>query len=80
MAPFYLVALVTTDSYAKDVKLSGLGAYFIDRYRLVASSYYGSQQSQISRRYLTAFAWGNLSTIANSLTYLFVPLGRSPSG
>ncbi len=70
----YLVTLVTTDSYAKEVKLFGLGRYFIRRYRLLADTYYGSQRTQVVRRYLTGFAWGNLSTIATSLTYLYVAL------
>jgi len=70
----YLVTLVTTDSYAKEVKLFGLGGYFIERYRLIAKAYYGTQRAQVARRYLTGFAWGNLSTIATSLTYLYVAL------
>ncbi|GAC1483232.1 MAG: ABC transporter ATP-binding protein [Candidatus Dormibacteria bacterium] len=70
----YLVTLVTTDSFAKEVKLFGLGSYFIRRYRLLADAYYGSQRTQVVRRYLTGFAWGNLSTIATSLTYLYVAL------
>src|SRR5713101_7625412 len=70
----YLVTLVTTDSYAKEVKLFGLGGYFIDRYRLIAKAYYGTQRAQVARRYMTGFAWGNLSTIATSLTYLYVAL------
>ncbi|HSS92472.1 MAG TPA: ABC transporter ATP-binding protein, partial [Candidatus Dormibacteraeota bacterium] len=70
----YMVTLVTTDSYAKEVKLFGLGRYFIDRYRLIANAYYGSQRAQVARRYMTGFAWGNLSTIATSLTYLYVAL------
>jgi ATP-binding cassette, subfamily B, bacterial len=70
----YLVSLVTTDSFAKEVKLFGLGGYFIERYRLIASAFYGSQRSQVVKRYLTGFAWGNLSTLATSLTYLYVAL------
>src|SRR3989449_2808691 len=70
----YMVTLVTTDSYAKEVKLFGLGGYFIDRYRLIAKAYYGTQRAQVARRYMTGFAWGNLSTIATSLTYLYVAL------
>jgi len=70
----YLVSLVTTDSFAKEVKLFGLGGYFIDRYRLIADRFYGSQRSQVVSRYMTGFAWGNLSTIATSLTYLYVAL------
>src|SRR6202011_5871001 len=70
----YLVTLLTTDSYAKEVKLFGLGRYFIDRYRLIGETYYGSQRRQVVRRYLTGFLWGNLSTIATSVTYLYVAL------
>jgi ATP-binding cassette, subfamily B, bacterial len=70
----YLVSLVTTDSYAKEVKLFGLGGYFIERYRLIANAFYASQRSQVAKRYMTGFAWGNLSTIATSLTYLYVAL------
>src|SRR5207249_7909814 len=68
----YLVTLLTTDSYAKEVKLFGLGHYFIDRYRLIGNTYYGSQRRQVVRRYLTGFLWRNLRTIATSLTCLYV--------
>jgi ATP-binding cassette subfamily B protein len=70
----YLVSLVTTDSFVKEVKLFGLGGYFIERYRLIANAFYASQRSQVTRRYLAGFAWGNLSTAATSLTYLYVAL------
>jgi ATP-binding cassette, subfamily B, bacterial len=70
----YLVTLLTTDSYAKEVKLFGLGGYFIDRYRLIAKTYYSSQRAQVARRYMTGFALGNLSTIVTSATYLYVAL------
>ncbi len=70
----YLVTLLTTDSYAKEVKLFGLGRYFIDRYRLIGERYYASQRRQVVRRYLVGFLWGNLSTIATSVTYLYVAL------
>src|SRR5881296_904827 len=68
----YLVTLLTTDSYAKEVKLFGLGQYFIDRYRMIGNAYYGSQRRQVVRRYLIGFLWGNLSTVATSVTYLYV--------
>src|SRR5438309_4572496 len=70
----YLVTLVTTDSYAKEVKLFGLGRYFINRYQMIAKNYYSSQRSQVARRYMTGSALGNLSTIVTSLTYLYVAL------
>src|SRR5256712_11599039 len=68
----YLVTLLATDSYAKEVKLFGLGRYFIDRYRLIGNAYYGRQRRQVVRRYLIGFLWGNLSTIATSVPYLYV--------
>ena len=70
----YLVSLVTTDSFVKEVKLFGLGGYFIERYRLIAKAFYASQRSQVVRRYSVGFAWGNLSTVATSITYLYVAL------
>ncbi|HEY6116757.1 MAG TPA: ABC transporter ATP-binding protein [Candidatus Dormibacteraeota bacterium] len=70
----YMVNLVTTDSFAKEVKLFGLGQYFIERYRLLATVFYETQRAQLVRRYLTGFALGNLSTIVTSLTYLYVAL------
>src|SRR5919109_4194876 len=70
----YLVTLLTTDTYAKEVKLFGLAPYFINRYRLIANSFYGSQRRQVTRRYTIGFLWGNLSTIATSVTYLYVAL------
>ena len=70
----YMVSLVTTDSFAKEVKLFGLGGYFIERYRLIAKAFYDSQRTQLVRRYMTGFVLGNLSTIVTSLTYLYVAL------
>src|SRR5437899_11295931 len=70
----YLVTLLTTDSYAKEVKLFGLGRYFIDRYRLIGERYYGRQRRQVVRSYLVGSLWGNLRTIATSVTYLYVAL------
>ena len=70
----YMVTLVTTDSFAKEVKLFGLGGYFIERYRMIAKAFYDSQRSQLVRRYSTGFVLGNLSTVATSVTYLYVAL------
>ena len=70
----YLVNLVTVDSFAKEVKLFGLGDYFIERYRLIANVFYDTQRSQVVRRYLTGFALGNLSTVVTSVTYLYIAL------
>src|SRR5215472_11237583 len=70
----YMVNLVTLDSFAKEVKLFGLGSYFIERYRLIAKAFYDTQRSQLVRRYLTGFALGNISTVVTSITYLYIAL------
>src|SRR5487761_46914 len=70
----YMVTLVTTDSFAKEVKLFGLGGNFFERYRLIASAFYSSQRSQLVRRYMTGFALGNISTIVTTVTYVYVAL------
>src|SRR5256884_1814152 len=70
----YMVSLVATDAFAKEVKLFGLGQYFIERYRLIAGAFYESQRAQVVRRYMTGFALGNISTIVTSITYLYIAL------
>jgi ATP-binding cassette subfamily B protein len=70
----YLVQLVTVDTYAKEVKLFGLGGYFIKRYGLLSKTYYDRQRKQVVRRYIAGYAWGVLTTLAGSITYLYVAL------
>ena len=70
----YLVTLVTTDTYAKEVKLFDLGEYFVERYRRLSQTYFDRQRGLVVSRYLAGFAWGTLTTIAGSLTYLYVAL------
>ncbi len=70
----YLVTLVTTDTFAKEVKLFDLGGYFTDRYRALAQTYYSKQRSLVVGRYVAGFAWGTLTTLAGSVTYLYVAL------
>ena len=70
----YLTTLVTTDQYAKEVKLFGLGDYFIHRFRLLSNSYYARQRSLISARYTAGFFWSAITTLAGSVTYLYVAL------
>ncbi|HEX8918644.1 MAG TPA: ABC transporter ATP-binding protein, partial [Chloroflexota bacterium] len=70
----YLLTLLTTDTYAKEVKLFTLGSHFVERFRSLASGYYADQRSNITRRYLVGYAWGSLSTLVSSGTYLYVAL------
>lgn len=70
----YLLQVMTTDTYAKEVKLFSLGRYFIEQFRGLAQRYYDQQKGTVTRRYLAGFAWGTLTTLAGSGTYLYVAL------
>ena len=70
----YLTSLVTTDNFAKEVKLYGLGAHFTERYRGLAQAYYERQRKLVTSRYLFGYLWGALTTLAGSATYLYVAL------
>jgi len=70
----YLLSLLTTDTYAKEVKMFTVSHYFIDQFRRLGQGYYDEQRGLITRRYLAGYAWGVLTTLASSGTYLFVAL------
>jgi ATP-binding cassette, subfamily B, bacterial len=70
----YLTTLVTTDTYAKEVKLFGLGPYFIDRFRQLSRVYQDRQRSLVVARYFVGFVWSAITILAGSLTYLYVAL------
>jgi ATP-binding cassette subfamily B protein len=70
----YLTTLVTTDTYAKEVKLFGLGPYFIDRFRQLSTVYQDRQRGLVVVRYFAGFVWSTITTLAGSLTYLYVAL------
>ncbi len=68
----YLTTLMTTDEYAKEVKLYTLGDHFLARYRRTADSYYAETRSLLLRRYLSGFGWGALTILASAGTGLYV--------
>jgi ATP-binding cassette subfamily B protein len=70
----YLTTLTTTDTYAKEVKLFGLGPYFIDRFRQLSRVYQDRQRGLVVTRYFVGFVWSAITTLAGSLTYLYVAL------
>ena len=70
----YLTTLVTTDSFAKEVQLFGLGGFFIERFRLLAQIYYDRQRRLVTARYIASFLWSSITTLAGSVTYLYVAL------
>ncbi|HLG74437.1 MAG TPA: ABC transporter ATP-binding protein [Chloroflexota bacterium] len=70
----YLVSLVTTDTFAKEVQLFGLGGFFIQRFHLLANTYYDRQRRLVTTRYTVGFLWSTLTTLAGSATYLYVAI------
>jgi ATP-binding cassette subfamily B protein len=70
----YLTQLLTTDEYAKEIKLYSLGDHFIDRYENLASEYYRTTKALIVMRYWAGFGWGSLTTLASSGTFLYVAI------
>jgi ATP-binding cassette subfamily B protein len=68
----YLTSLMTTDQYAKEVKLFTAGDHFIDRYNRVAEGYYQETRSLLLRRYTAGVGWGSLTTLVSSGTFLYV--------
>jgi ATP-binding cassette subfamily B protein len=70
----YLSQLVTSDTAAKEVKLFGLGTFLVDRFRMLGMLVYQRQRAMVTRRYLIYTGWGLLTTLAGSLTYLYVAL------
>jgi ATP-binding cassette subfamily B protein len=70
----YLTTLVTTDTFAKEVKLFGLGGYFVKRFQLLAQAYYDRQRRLVTARYVIGNLWGTLTTLAGSATYLYVAI------
>jgi ATP-binding cassette subfamily B protein len=70
----YLLDLLTRDTFNKEIKLFGLGGYFIARWREIADRFYAENRSLVTRRYLSGFAWGSLTTVTTSGAFIYVAL------
>ncbi len=70
----YLSSLVTTDTYAKETKLFGLGPYFVDRFQRLGQVFYDRQRTLTRKRSVSATSWGLLSTAAGSAIALYIAL------
>ncbi|QRP46177.1 ABC transporter ATP-binding protein [Amycolatopsis sp. FDAARGOS 1241] len=70
----YLSSLVTTDTYAKETKLFGLGPYFVDRFRKLGVVSYERQRRLTVKRNVSSTSWGLLSTLAGSAIALYIAL------
>ena len=62
----YLVRLMTTDTYNKEIKLFNLGRFFLHQFDEVAEKLYQQDKKIVVPRYLAGFSWGSLSNLANS--------------
>jgi ATP-binding cassette subfamily B protein len=70
----YLSDLLTTDTYNKEISVFTLADFFTGRFRILADGFYEESRGLVVRRYLAGFAWGSLTTIVSSGTYLYVAL------
>jgi ATP-binding cassette subfamily B protein len=70
----YLTSLVTADTAAKEVKLFGLGAFFVARFEELGHTLYRRQRKLVVARNLSYAGWGLITTAVTSLTYLYVAL------
>lgn len=68
----YLMTVLTTDQYAKEVRLFTIGQFFVRRYQELFDRYYAEQKALVVRRYLVGATWSLLSVLANGLTFLYV--------
>lgn len=70
----YLAMLVTTDTYAKEVKLFGIGPYLVNRFRMLGQVYYERQRRLIGKRNVAGTAWSSITTLTGSAIYLYIAL------
>ncbi|MFB9904570.1 ABC transporter ATP-binding protein [Allokutzneria oryzae] len=70
----YLSSLVTTDNYAKETKLFGLGPYFVDRFRKLGEVSYERQRKLTVKSNAASTTWGLLSTLTGSVIALYIAL------
>jgi ATP-binding cassette, subfamily B, bacterial len=70
----YLSGLVTADTAAKEIRLFGLGPFLVDRFRLLGEVVYRRHRTMVARRTLSYLGWGLVTTLAGSLTALYVAL------
>jgi ATP-binding cassette subfamily B protein len=67
----YTSGLVTTDTAAKEVKLFGLGPYFVDRFRDWGEDLYRRTRSIVTARALGIASWGMVTAAVGSAALLF---------
>jgi ATP-binding cassette subfamily B protein len=70
----YFLDLLTKDTYNKEIKLFGLGDHLITRWKAIADRFYRENRALLTRRSMLGFAWGSLTILVTSGTFLYVAL------
>ena len=70
----YLETLIAREDYAKEVKLYGLGARLLDRYRAIYNKLYGEDRALTIRRDTWGFSLGLLGTAALYGAYAWIAM------
>jgi ATP-binding cassette, subfamily B, bacterial len=70
----YLLDLLTKDTYNKEIKLFGLGGYFMERWKQIADRFYRENRALLTNRFVNSFLWGSLATLVTSGTFFYVAL------
>jgi ATP-binding cassette subfamily B protein len=70
----YLSYLLTTDTPVKELRIFGLHATLVDRYRQIFDRFFRENRSFNLRRSSSQFALGALGTVMSGLTYAYVVL------
>lgn len=68
----YLRILGASQETAKEVKIFGLGEYFCDRYRNLAENYYQQNSRLATRRAISGYCLGSISTVAYYAAYTII--------
>jgi ATP-binding cassette, subfamily B, bacterial len=68
----YLENLVTSETYAKEVKLFGLGPLFLQRYKNVFEKVFAPDKALFQKRSIASLLVSSLSVVALYLSYLYI--------
>lgn len=68
----YLTDVLTTDTYSKEVKLFGLGDFFLRRFEQLFEQFEAENRALIIRRYTMGALLSLFSVLTNGLTFLYV--------
>lgn len=68
----YLENLVTSETYAKEVKLFGLGPLFLQRYKNVFQKVFAPDKALFQKRTIASLLVSSLSVIALYVSYLYI--------